>query len=574
MLHSSGNLKRRCLKLDSLFYENIPGKIISKKKINRNGYSGFDLVNRTRRGDLQRNLILVTPFEVLFFKMNGPDNYVDGPEAERFFSSVSLKPADLSSGEFQPEQGGFSIRFPASPGIYKKENSPDGTGRWEYESLDKATGNAYLVFVKSIHHFGFLDEDSFDLRLMEESFRNPDHVSGNISRRPGTFEGYPCLEVTERMKDGAIVRARFIIRGPYYYLIASRINGGSDSTRIIESFRFTPFKYPPARNFTDTFMHFTVSTPVLPDLDEGIRSLIEKTNTLLETRNVNLGFAGYWPKAKKGLFKSPATGEMVGVTRQEYPKYYYISDPAKFWKGELDDYTMKNDLSLVSKDTLFREGQISGFRFQLRDTGSSRTIFRQIMLNDQYYYALVSMGDTVSGTGPFVNEFFNSFRPEPVKKEKSIYSNRLGLFFTDLFSSDSLVRSLARQSISNIYFGEEGIPGIMDAISRLKMTDKDYFESKVKLIAELGYIKDTLNRQVVPALKKIYESTGDTSLFHNEVFRALARHKTRESYALLKEYILQDPPVFESDYEYSGLFASLADSLALTKSLSLRSCSS
>ncbi|MBK7435182.1 MAG: hypothetical protein IPI66_15810 [Chitinophagaceae bacterium] len=41
----------------------------------------------------------------------------------------------------------------------------------------------------------------------------------------------------------------------------------------------------------------------------------------------------------------------------------------------------------------------------------------------------------------------------------------------------------------------------------------------MKLIAELGYIKDTLNRQVVPALKKIYESTGDTSLFHNGVFQ-------------------------------------------------------
>ena len=39
-------------KTDSLLYENIPGKIISKKTIEKNGYKGFDITNRTRRGDL------------------------------------------------------------------------------------------------------------------------------------------------------------------------------------------------------------------------------------------------------------------------------------------------------------------------------------------------------------------------------------------------------------------------------------------------------------------------------------------------------------------------------------------
>jgi uncharacterized protein YbaP (TraB family) len=78
--------------IDSLLYENIPGKIISKTAIQKNGYKGFDIVNRTRRGDLQRYNIFVTPFEVLFFKMSGNGDYVkNGTEAAKFFGSIRLK---------------------------------------------------------------------------------------------------------------------------------------------------------------------------------------------------------------------------------------------------------------------------------------------------------------------------------------------------------------------------------------------------------------------------------------------------------------------------------------------------
>src|ERR1700761_8824062 len=72
-------------KVDSLLYENIPGKILKKTSVVRNGYKGFDITARTRRGDIQRYNILVTPYEVWVFKMSGTNSYVDGEEAEQFF---------------------------------------------------------------------------------------------------------------------------------------------------------------------------------------------------------------------------------------------------------------------------------------------------------------------------------------------------------------------------------------------------------------------------------------------------------------------------------------------------------
>ena len=68
-------------------------------------------------------------------------------------------------------------------------------------------------------------------------------------------------------------------------------------------------------------------------------------------------------------------------------------------------------------------------------------------------------------------------------------------------------------------------------------------------------------------LKKIYEQTADTSIFQNEVLKALARHKTTGAVQLFKELVLQDPPFFDNNYDYTAIFNNLGDSLKLAATL-------
>ncbi len=554
-------------KVDSILYENIPGKILSKEIINRNGYTGYNITNRTRRGDLQRYNIFVTPFEVLIFKMSGNENYVEGAEAERFFSSIQLKEAGNAPVLFEPVQGGFSLQFPRLPHEYLNSNSPDENDRWEYEALDPTTGDAYLVFKKTINNFHFLDEDSFDLSLAEESFRSSDYFDRQLQRVPGSFHGYPCLDVKEKMKDGAEVHAKYIIKGPDYYVIVARSrNKKNNFNTFFDSFRFTDYKYHAIREYIDTFMHFSVTTTVIPELDDGLRRLIEKATYEMANGNNSSGYIPYWPKPQNGLFKSDSTAELVAVSIQEYPKYYYVKDPADFWKNELSPF-YKKDMIWYKSDSIKMDNAICGYLFSLRDTGSSRAISRMIILKDNFKYSLASMGDTINTQSDFTRRFFNTFKPLEKKPVKNIFDNRLDEFFNDLFSKDSAVHAKAQQSIPNIYFGEKGIPKIIAAIEKLNISDKDYFDTKTRLIAELGYIKDTTHPQVVGYLKKIYEQTADTSLFQNEVLMALAKHKTTAAYLLFKELIVQDPPLYESKYDYNLLFSTLDDSLLLAKTL-------
>ena len=504
-------------KIDSLLYENIPGKILSRQNITKNNYDGFDITSKTRRGDLQRYQIFVTPFEVLIFKMSGKENYISGGEAECFFSSISLQEPINTPFEFQPLQGGFSIRLPQEPlGLL---NQATADNRWEYEAFDKANGDAYLLFKESIYNYNFIDEDSFDLSLIEESFHNPD-------------------------------------------LCADTANN-----EYLNSFSFKPYTYRSPALYTDTFFRASVITPVFPEIDGDMRKLVEQASEDALNGNNTSGYISYWAKPKRGIFKNDSTGEMISVQVQEYPDYYYIRDSARFWQNEINSLSNKHDILLAPDPVRISGKDYSGLHCCFVDTGSGRAINYLLMLKNNYLFSITSIGDTSNAGSSFITSFFNSFKPDSTVSGRDLYQNRLGFFFSDLFSKDSARQNRAQQSVSNVYYGTPGIPYITDAINRLNISDKKYFDTKTKLIAELGFIRDTSSDILVTTLKNIYEQTSDTALFRNEVVKSLAKIKTKASYRLLKEIFLQDPPIFENKYEYNNLFENLDDSLKLTAGL-------
>ena len=170
-------------KIDSVIYENIPGKILTKQPITRNGYKGFEVTNRTRRGDFQRYNIFVTPFEVILFKMSGNGDYVkDGTEANQFFNSIQFNDYKNEWKKWSPSFGGFQVELPHEPVIAKKAN-------WQFMAIDKSTNTGFEMIRTDIHNYSFVEEDSFDLNLMEESFAASDFIDKQISRKQTKWNG-------------------------------------------------------------------------------------------------------------------------------------------------------------------------------------------------------------------------------------------------------------------------------------------------------------------------------------------------------------------------------------------------
>ena len=553
-------------KTDSLLYENIPGKILSKKSISKNGYTGYDIVNRTRRGDIQRYQIFITPYEVIIFKMSGKNDYVLGEEGKRFFSSIQLKENSAAAIYFKPEQGGFGIQLPQEPHQYFNDQEEE---RWEYEALDKNSGDAYMILKKSVYNYNFLEADSVDLALIEASFNSASFFDKQISRRATRISGYPALVVKEKLKNGDYIHAAYIIKGPHYYVLAQRTKSAEDKDFIFyKSLNWEPFTYAAAKNYSDSFLHIKMQSPVVPSLDEGIRAIVEKTANDAANGNNALGYISYWKKVSNGLFSSPGSGEMLSVQVQEYPKYFFIKDSAKFWQAEMEEYLGKKDMVLRAQKNFSTDaGATKGVLISITDTGSSRLIKRLVFLKGKYMFTVSTVTDTLGRDSDFISSVFGSIQPDTTVFLQNLYKNKIELFFSDLFSKDSALHKKAQQSISNIYFGQKGIAQLYIAINSLSITDKDYFDSKAKLISEMGYIVDSVSNIIPLNLKKIYEQAADTSLFQNEVIIALARLKTTGSFNVLKELILSDPPVFENNIDYTAFFAHLVDTLKLSAGL-------
>jgi len=555
-------------KVDSLLYENIPGKITKKTPITRSGYKGFDISARTRRGDIQRYNILITPSEVWVFKMSGTNDYVEGPEAEQFFGSIRLRNTPPTGwADFQPTRGGFSIAFPRTPVVTRNTANTDAITRWEYESTDTTTGDAFLVWKKTVQNYRFLEEDTADLALMEESFRNSDFIDKPLARKPVLVAGHAGLDATYLEKDGSFLHARFVLHGADYYLLATHSHNRTRSFNdFFNSFAFTPYRYPSFRNYVDTFVHISVTTPMVPDIDAGMRGIIERASSE-EFLNSLPDYNNYWPRAKTALFQDDSTGEAVYVSVESFPKYYYPKDSGSFWLEETNEKRLRRDLVISQKQNYSNENEI-GYRYLLTDTNTTRRLSIWVFLKDAHLFRIVSLSDSLMAASDFTNRFFESFRPVVRSGTSSVFESKLDAFFRDFNSKDSAVAKRAKEAIPNVYFGPAGVPRLLEAINQLPYNGKDYFDTKTKLINELGYINDSIAVPgVVAGLKHIFQRAGDTSLLQNAVFKALAHHRTVAAYQLLKQLIIEDPPVFDNASDYTSLFRDLGDSLTLARTL-------
>ena len=539
-------------KIDSLFYENIPGKILKKTVISKNGFKGWEIVNRIRRGDYQRYNIFVTPFEVIAFKMSGNGEYIlHGAEANQFFGSIKFKDyAGASWVNYQPATGGFKIELPHNPSMLRDE--ANGTSRLEYAAYDQQ--NSYLVMQNNFYHLNYAEEDSFELKLMNESYAFSSFIDKELSRKLYSQNGYPAMEAKYRHKDGSFSETKFIIRGPLYYSAVVHYKKENDLARkFLASFSIAPFVYPETKTRADSGMCFTVRTPFFKE---------EKKDEEMERLLNFLTFSRYsddpddednWPSLfgnyKFKEFGNDTLGEKIFVSYQKPKKYGYIKDSIAFWKNNFTDFDDEEEwLEKYNNDSTFiykldkryeMPGNIKCRDLQMTDTGSSQLIKIRYLYKNGHVFTISTVTDTLSSS-PFINEFFTSFTPADTLKGESLFTKKTKQFFNDFFSTDSMISKKAAKQMSEIKFDSSDAHLLKNAIERVNWKTKDYTSTKTNFIDELGYLKDST---ITSFLKELYIKVKDTADFQNAILNALLAQRTRASFIAFKDLILQEPPV-------------------------------
>ncbi len=533
-------------KVDSLLYENIPGKTLKKTAIVKNGYKGFDITNRTRRGDVQRYNIFVTPFEVLVFKISGIGDYVtEGNEAGRFFSSISIKETGNGGWQtFSPATGGFAVRMPHAPVMQRDFNSD----RFEYTAQDKTDNITCSVFKTGIHNYGFIEEDTFDLNLMEESYASSDIIEKQLSRQLGKWQGYPSLDCRYKHKDGTFSNVRFLIQGPAYYSLVARYKTESKNVKqFFDSFRIVPVIYPEVKLRTDTSMKFTVKSPVFPEE--------KKSNDMMESLRSMMGGYDYFdeddePSAPEIKFKaigSDTTGEKIFIAYVQLPKNSSVKDSIDMAesKGSLLD-KMENGQSFLylKKDSGITA---AGFKYmyqQVTDTGSSRVIITKSFLKGRHVFAMMTETDTLTPRSSLLASFIETFTPFDTLSAASPYAKRNAEFFKNFASKDSATHAKALKLMEKIDFDSADVPQLKKVIDTLTWKSKDYLQLKQDFISKLGDIKDST---LTDYLKGLYTAAKDTSSLQNAILETLLEMQTKKSFTAFKDLIVMEPPVVTDD---------------------------
>ena len=555
------NISRVNKIIDSLLYENIPGKIISKAKIIRNGYTGIDLTNKTRRGDIQRYNIFATPFEVVIFKMSGTGEYVkDGEEARRFFGSIQLKEykptSDIAANgwrKYSPLYGGFSIDMPHDPHI-------GNDGSWIYDADDKTTNTRYRVIRTDIHNYHFAEEDSFDLGLMAESFAASEFVDKLLSSRQTRVKGYPALDCRYKDKAGALYCIRFIIQGPHYYTLIARGKQETASIRsFLSSFEIKPYDYGAAKERMDTSLYFSVKSPVFPEpakekLDIPKYNYSVSENDDDPTENELLENGAFRSK----IIANDSTGEKIFVSFFKLQRYSYIKDSNLLDKENYASLFGDSSGIVKIKKRYELPNKMKVWERIITDTGSSRMIWSKAFFKDGIGFALLTQSDTLSKPSSFVQSFFDSFTPSDTLKGIDVFTKKSGLFFSDLMSADSVAHKRAVKGIYSVQLDSTDLPNLKKAISFLNWKEKKYLDTKKSLINKLDNIK---TKPSSGYLKELYYAAGDTLDLQYRILEVLLQQKTQYAYQTFRDIVISEPPVLHLNSDsgvpdYSDLYRS------------------
>ena len=577
--HNSDDVYRT---IDSLLYENVPGKILSKTTVTRNGYKGLDVTNRTRRGDLQRYQIFVTPFEVLFFKMSGNGDYVkNGEEAKKFFGSIQIKEyrnvseAPVAWKKYSPPYGGFAVDLPHEPYI-------GNDGSFIYDAEDKTTNTHYRIIRSDIHNYNFIEEDSFDLGLLDESFMASGFIESQQARTHKNVKGYPALDAQYKDKKGSVYLVRFLIHGPHYYTVVAHGKQIIPSMKnFIESFEIKPRVYPQAREERDTMLYFTVQSHLkaeekkikfdIPDYYYYGRDEDEESE---DDQLENGAF-------RSRVFQSDSTGEKIYVSFYRTGRYDYTKDSSVLNDDSRLLFGSDTTRIIRYKNTQVTPGGMRVWENISSDTGSSRTLRSKMFYKNGIGFVIATQSDTLSEPSVFVKRFFDSFTPIDTIRGVNPFEKKTRLFFEDFMSRDSVLHKRAVKNIDNIELDSTDLAYLKAAITSMNWSEKKYLDTKTSLIRLSG---DMRSKQSAQYLKELYYALDDTVQLQYAVLESLLQHKTEDAYYIFRDIINTEPPVLDfnrvtypgygdvrsvygSSYSNGDFLDELSDSLKLTRKI-------
>lgn len=545
-------------RIDSLLYESIPGKILRKEPIKAsNGDPGFNIVNKTRRGDVQRYNIFMSDKYIYIFKVAGNGDYVQKSDADRFFKSITFENKAGKTGwtTYAPATGGYELALPNGYSLIKGSGS-----EFQKERITASTGADYYMFNRSVmNDYAYIEEDTFELSQLAKNFY--ESLDFQLQDKQfGTHQSFPCIDVTAKKKNSDnFLHLKIVMKDQQYFLLACATAKKEKPESFLGSLKFKDFRYEKMETYSDTSLYFSVKT----DYHEPKKSTIESISDPLKyyySKMKKTGAYEHWQRSK--TIESPLSAEAVQVELMKASDYRSDESADILWKEWTDYYT--KDLSmLIRSKKRFDQNNMPVMDLVLGDTNSIKQILVRLIINKGVMYTLSATIDSVSGGSAWVKTFYDTFRPKDTLIGRSTFEDKVPEFFKDVVAKDSATREKVNAIGGSIKFRDKHAGQLMQFIAGPDFNNISLF-LKNDLIRDLGRLKDPA---IAAFLKKEYPKYVDSASIQISLLRALADQKTTEATTVFLQSLLVESPLSNIEDDVNSIFYPFYDSLKLAPAL-------
>lgn len=526
--------------IDQLLYENIPGRIVSRYKINRGGHSGLDIQNQLKNGDQQRYQIFITPLEILIIKMAGEGDYVTR-FSDPIFDSLRFNQVQEAFQTLSPVFEDFEVLMPGLHHFY----NPNGYGDRFVESLDPENNNYYFLKKVTLNDFHFLEEDDFELKQIQSRFYEDLNLEGEYELIEGnSLYSQACFDES----SSKTLYLKSTLAGNEYYLLGCITQDFKAAAKYLESFTLTRGTYPEEfKQVVDTALYFSTRSLVEP------QKFVEKKSKARRSQKPK----SYEAYLKKTVYQTK-NNEVIAVELNKTHDLMAFDNVDSLWNIRRSHYE-KKDFQIAREQQRTVGKDIYESSFVLTDSGSTRGILVKNVLKGGRLYELKTVIDTLQEPSDFISSFYDNFTPLDTIIGKEVLSDKAPEFFRALRNKDSLLLN----GFQYPNFGRQHIDSLTFYLTNHAFGN-DQKPIELHLISQLGAIEDP---SVVTFFKRHYPRSFKNSIAQARILQAIASSRNDQSVQLILDLLAQDLPLAADAKEIEKIFSPYRDSLELGKKL-------
>ncbi|WBU90865.1 TraB/GumN family protein [Cellulophaga omnivescoria] len=528
-------------KIDELLFENIPGKILEKNKLEKNGVPFFEIKNLLKNGDHQRYQIYITPLEIIIFKMGGEGTYVQ-QFSDTIFNTIKLKKHPLKRVKVTSGFNDFSVEMPSNYIFPNKYRFGDRL----VQGVDDATEDYFFLKKVTQNDLRFIEEDTFELKQIQKRFYQQLKIKANYKAPKNR------ALVSSAVLDSVSGKKLFlksVVNGINYYLLGAVSKDSAVANTYFNSLELKSPTYNKDFTFVkDTALYFTTKSTVKPP------------NFSVNNYSFNNGRKKpkeYNPYTKTNIYQNN-NGEIISVAVNKAHDFLMLPSVDSLWTLRKKMYQKKSFVIHKEQQSKTPEGY-EQLNLVLTDTASTRGIFVRNIAKDGLLYEIKSVIDTTQKSSTYITTFINNFTPVDTVIGKSFLEDKTPLFFKALRKNDSI----ALNGYRFINFEPKHLDSLEYYVTEFNFNDS---QKKIQshLIQQMGKLK---SNRVIPFFTSFYEDSYNNSNAQTKILQAVAAKNSEASVKTLLDLMSKDLPLVSNSYEINTIFKPYLDSLPLAKQL-------